>query len=607
MGHNQAERRLAAILSADVAGYSRLMAEDADATIRAVTARREQIELNVRQHRGRLVDFTGDNFLVEFGSAVEALECAVEIQRVLAALNAELFPERKMEFRMGLHLGEVRAQEGRLFGTGVNVAARLEGLAEPGGICISSEVHGQVENELDLGYEDLGEQSVKNIPKPVRVYRVRLDGGQSAAAQAPLHPLVPDKPSIVVLPFYNMSDDPEQEYFADGITEDLTNDLASAPDLFVIARNSAFTYKDKQVRVEQVGRELGVRYVLEGSVRWARDRVRVTAQLVDATTGRHVWSHRYDRELSDIFAIQAELAEEILTALPVQVREAELQRIQRRPTENLTAYEAFTRGTSHHNRQTRDDERRARQLFERAIELDPSYADAYWGLGVTLEAETGRTFGTGGDPKQREESLVRAEQAARRALELDAFNPRALTLLGYVTAEQGRLEEGLAAVARAAELAPSLAEPHTVLAALQARAGNLPTALQSATRAMRLDPRVGGGASLLGRIRYQAGRIDTGVMWLEQARAANPDDILTRVWLASHYEGVGRHGEASALVEELLRIEPDLTADAAAARTFFDAATAEQNTKNLRKAGLPDHVATAPLVDALIREGEAAE
>jgi adenylate cyclase len=298
MGHNQAERRLAAILSADVAGYSRLMAEDADATIRAVTARREQIELNVRQHRGRLVDFTGDNFLVEFGSAVEALECAVEIQRVLAALNAELFPERKMEFRMGLHLGEVRAQEGRLFGTGVNVAARLEGLAEPGGICISSEVHGQVENELDLGYEDLGEQSVKNIPKPVRVYRVRLDGGQSAAAQAPLHPLVPDKPSIVVLPFYNMSDDPEQEYFADGITEDLTNDLASAPDLFVIARNSAFTYKDKQVRVEQVGRELGVRYVLEGSVRWARDRVRVTAQLVDATTGRHVWSHRYDRELS---------------------------------------------------------------------------------------------------------------------------------------------------------------------------------------------------------------------------------------------------------------------------------------------------------------------
>jgi cytochrome c-type biogenesis protein CcmH/NrfG len=203
--------------------------------------------------------------------------------------------------------------------------------------------------------------------------------------------------------------------------------------------------------------------------------------------------------------------------------------------------------------------------------------------------------------------LVRAEQAARRALELDAFNPRALTLLGYVTAEQGRLEEGLAAVARAAELAPSLAEPHTVLAALQARAGNLPTALQSATRAMRLDPRVGGGASLLGRIRYQAGRIDTGVMWLEQARAANPDDILTRVWLASHYEGVGRHGEASALVEELLRIEPDLTADAAAARTFFDAATAEQNTKNLRKAGLPDHVATAPLVDALIREGEAAE
>jgi adenylate cyclase len=343
----QAERRLAAILSADVVGYSRLMADDEDATIRAVTARREEVELHVRQHGGRLNDFTGDNFLAEFGSAVQALECAVEIQRVVAALNASLPLERKMEFRMGLHLGEVRVQDDRLFGTGVNVAARLEGLAEPGGICISAVIHDQLGNTPDLGYEDLGEHSVKNIPTPVRAYRVRVAGvgaergpgepprampsraGRAATARHRavalgfvlligavltwwLHrPAPPPGPirSIAVLPFANLSGDPEQEYFADGMTEALIADLARLDSLRVISRTSVMRYKRAHDEsLPEIAEELGVDAVLEGSVMRAGARVRITTQLIDARTDDHLWAERYDRDLSETLILQADIA-----------------------------------------------------------------------------------------------------------------------------------------------------------------------------------------------------------------------------------------------------------------------------------------------------------
>jgi adenylate cyclase len=530
----QDERRLAAIINADIVGYSRLMAEDEDATVRMVTFYRQQVEMLVPQHRGQLVDFTGDNFLAQFPTALEAVRCAIEIQRVLAARNKGLPGERRMEFRIGIHLGDVREAGKRLFGTGVNIAARVQSLAQPGGICVSGMVKAQLEGKLELDCEDLGEQTVKNIPEPVRVYRVRMEGkdaatppraggtwwsrqvlGTAAAALAllfaaalwlqapeePIGPPLPAKPSVVVLPFDDMGGGSAQEYFADGITEDLTNDLAGIPDLFVIARNTAFTYKHQPVRVEQVGRDLGVRYVLEGSVRRDGDRVRVTAQLIDATTGLHIWSDRYDRELSDIFAVQADIADQILTALTVQVRSAELGRIQRRSTRSLTAYEAFLQGLAHHNRLTTEDNRSARQLFQRAIELDPAYADAYWGLGVTLDREGANLSG-----EARAKSIEGAERAARRALELDPLNSRAMTLLGFLAAEQGKLDEGLMTVARAKDLAPSLPEPYTILAVLQARAGNLPAALESANRARRLDPQ---GESMttgiLGGIRYLAG------------------------------------------------------------------------------------------------------
>ncbi len=455
------ERKLAAILSADVVGYSRLIAEDEAATVRTLRTYREQIGALIGEHRGRLADFSGDNFLAEVPTALDAVGCAIEIQRVLRARNAGLPAEHKMEFRIGAHLGDVRVEDGRIFGDGVNIAARLEGLAEPGGICISATVHDQVRNKLDVGYVDRGDQTVKNIPDQVHVYEVRLDPGSTASplpARRPWRvaaliasavvavcalgiwmtwprvlglgaqvlglipsdqPALPDKPSIVVLPFANMSGDAEQEYFADGMTEDLTTDLSRNPDLFVISRNSAFSYKGESPRVEDVGRELGVRYVLEGSVRRAADRVRITAQLIDATTGFHVWSERYDRALEDVFALQSEISEEILIAVGVRIDEAERARLQRKPTEDFTAYESVSRGWAHFYRFTREDHREARRLALRALELDSEYAEAFALLAGTYQVEAAQGWTL--DPAL----LDRARELALQAIELGASTEHA--------------------------------------------------------------------------------------------------------------------------------------------------------------------------------------
>jgi TolB-like protein/class 3 adenylate cyclase len=436
MSSEPVDRKLAAILSADVVGYSRLMADDEAATIRTLTSYRESIAMLIRQHRGRVVDSPGDNVLADFPTALDAVRCALEIQGVLRARNVSLATERRMEFRIGVHMGDVATEGGRVYGDGVNIAARLEGLAEAGGICISATVHDQVRNKVDVGYTDLGDQTVKNIPEQVHVYRVQprategvgpqqseptlgerrrfpmalvvtaavllLVGGAlwgtwprplalildvTGVGRPPIDPALPDKPSVVVLPFENMSGDAEQAYFSDGLTEELTANLAGSPLLFVISRNSAFSYKGRPVRVETIGRELGVRYVVEGSVRKAGERVRITAQLIDATTGHHLWSQQYDRELSDIFAVQSEISEAILVAVGVQVNEAELARIRRRPTNNLSAYEAFTRAVFLMTKYTRKDLAETRRLLERAIEIDPSYAAAYSLLGGTYSAE----------------------------------------------------------------------------------------------------------------------------------------------------------------------------------------------------------------------------
>src|SRR6266851_10417888 len=436
------ERKLVAILSTDVKGYSRLMGEDEVATIRTLTAYRELMATLIQQHRGRVVDSPGDNLLAEFASVVEAVQCAVALQGELRLRNAELPPHRRMQFRRGINLGDVIVEGERLYGDGVNIAARLESLAIPGGICISGTVYDQIETKLSLQYEYQGEQTVKNIAKPVRVYRLGVDesssqksSSQQAKVEAPKRRRVrpahrwvvaglvlvtitivavrylpfsllatrhsvlgteeakppslplPDKPSIVVLPFVNMSKDPDQEYFNDGMTDTLITDLSRLSGLFVIARNSAFTYKGKPVKVQEVSKELGVRYVLEGSVQKANNRVRINVQLIDATTSGHLWAERYDRELQDIFALQDEVTQRVVAALQVKLAEGEQEHLVRKNTDNVEAYDSLLRGRTYYLRYTKEANAQARQMFEHAIELDSQYADAYTGLGATYWIE----------------------------------------------------------------------------------------------------------------------------------------------------------------------------------------------------------------------------
>jgi adenylate cyclase len=627
------DRRLAAILSADVVGYSRLMAEDEVGTIQTIHAYREAIRSLVEQHRGRVVDAPGDNLLAEFPSALDAVQCAVETQAVLRVRNQSLVENRRMLFRIGVHLGDIAVRGDGVYGDGVNLAARLEGLAEPGGVCISGTVHEQVEAKLDLRWVDLGEQSVKNIRQPVRAYRfvpgiapsevsrlprsgwkVLRMGGLAAAAlvgavaagawlswpaplglaldlagasRPPVNPSLPDVPSIVVLPFTNISGDPEQEYFSDGVTEELTTVLSRNPLLFVSSRNSAFTYKGKPMNVAEVGRELGVRYVLEGSVRKAEGRVRITAQLIDATTNFHLWSESYDRELADIFALQSEISEEILAALQVEINEAELERIRDKPTENLNAYDLLLRGTFHFFRVTREDNARARSLGERVIELDPNYADAYALLAWTYLTEYGMAWSFD------QEVISRGAELAHRALELNPSSFPTHLVLSRVHTFRGRRADAIAAAERAVELNPNSEGAFMILAVAQLEDGRYAAALQSLARALRLNPRGPGISLMLAYVNAGVGRRQEAVESWERVRADNPDMILARIPLAIHYESGDRPDEARTAVQEMLRVNPDLTAELAfdalpgKDRGVFDPEGGAQEIENLRRAGLP--------------------
>jgi adenylate cyclase len=625
------ERKLAAILSADVVGYSRLMAEDEAATIRTLSDYREEIAMRVRQHRGRVVDTPGDNLLAEFPTAFDAVRCAVEIQGVLRALNASLPDERRMDFRIGVHMGDVSVEGEKIYGDGVNIAARLEALAEAGGVCISATVHEQVRNKLDVGFTDLGDQTVKNIPDHVHVYRVQPRSQPQAPGRAsappdkrprrlrtaliatsavilllglglwaswprplglvidlvgvsgpPVNPALPDKPSIVVLPFVNMSGDPEQEYFSDGITEELINDLAGVPELFVISRNSAFTYKGQPVKVRDVGRDLGVRYVLEGTVRKVEGRVRITAQLIDATSGFHLWSESYDRELSDILALQAEISQQILVAFKVEMRDAAAERVVRRSSRDLKAQDTVWRGIAHLGPGTREDVLEARYLFERAIEQDPDFGVAYGFAASTYFVEY--INGWNLDPAL----LDRAVELAERALALDPSTVPAHVILSFINLRQGRLAEALVAAERAVEFAPNVEFPHMALGAVLAGQGRFVAAMQSVARAMRLNPKADPGVlAAVAAVNFAAGRTEKAVELWEQARAANTDMIVARIPLAALYESEGRHEEARVLAHEILRVNRDLTAESAtelALRSGFDR---DEAIENLRGAGLP--------------------
>jgi adenylate cyclase len=410
---DEVERKLAAILAADVAGYSRLMGADEEGTLRTLKRHRaELIDPKITEHHGRIVKTTGDGLLVEFPSVVDAVRCGAEMQLAMAARNRETPEERRIEFRLGVNLGDVIVDGGDIYGDGVNVAARLEGLAEPGGICISRAARDQVRDRLDLELEDLGEQNVKNIARPVRVFRVVLESGGGPPASA-LE--LPDKPSIAVLPFANMSGDAEQEYFAEGISEDIITELSRFNSVFVIARNSSFTYKGRDVKVQEVARDLGVEYVVEGSVRKAGNRVRVTAQLIEAASGNHLWAERYDRDLEDIFAVQDEVTQTVVATVAGRLEAAEMERTKRKPTERLAAYDYLLQGKDLHHRVTKEANAEGLEMLEKAIELDPDFAEAHAWLACTLGQSWAR-----GWAEQGEETLDRCRAEIRAAHELDA-------------------------------------------------------------------------------------------------------------------------------------------------------------------------------------------
>src|SRR5271165_3777380 len=477
------ERRLAAILAADIAGYSRLIGADEEGTLARLKAhRREAIDPKIAEHRGRIVKTTGDGLLAEFASVVDALRCASEVQTAMTERNDAVPSDGRIEFRVGIHMGDIVVEDGDIFGDGVNIAARLEGLAEPGGICVSARVQEDAAGKLDLAFEDIGEPELKNIARPVRVFRVAAKR-IAQPSELPLALPLPDKPSIAVLPFTNMSPEPEQEFFADGIAEDVITALSRYPSLFVIARNSSFTYKARAVDVKQVGRELGVRYVLEGSLRKSSDRIRVTAQLVEAETGKHVWAERYDRDLADIFALQDEITEAVTIAIAPAIADAEQRRALRKPPGSLDAWAAYQRGLWHLSKFTSDDTALGEKFFQDAIDLDPNFSAAYVGLAIAQD-HAAEFRGRG-----LLDHLTSMEALARRAVALDGADAEARSLLGHVLWRRGDHEGALAEAERALATTPNLAFGHHVRGTALIFSGHPKEGVAALERSIRLDPR----------------------------------------------------------------------------------------------------------------------
>jgi adenylate cyclase len=587
------DHRLAAILSADVVGYSRLMAEDEAATVRTLSDYREEIGVLVRQHRGRVVDTAGDSLLAEFPTATDAVQCAVEIQGVLKARNVRLPAERWMKFRIGVHLGEVRAEGDRIYGDGVNIAARLEGLAKPGGICISGTVQEQVRRKLDVGYEDLGKQELKNIPDPVQAYRVRVEPQEASAPEQPpgmgalTVPGFGGRPAIAVLPFDNLSGDPQQEYFADGIAEDVITRLSSRRWFPVIARNSSFVYRGKAVDVKQVSRELGVRYVVEGSVRKAGNRVRISAQVIDATTGHHVWAKRYDRELQDIFAVQDEITESILSSMAPELVRTEIARAARRDPQDLGAYDLEMRGYWHVSKFSKEDNAAAQAFFEQAIELDPSSARAWYGLAETHYLDILSQW-TASPAK----SLGELERAARACMSLESECWECNLALSHLYHLRGQPKEQVAALERAVSLNPNGALTHGSLGWAFALGGRPDEAIAHLEKALRLDPRSPfkwAWLDCMSWAHFHAGRYQAAIDWAERSIQIKLENEQPYRTLAASYAQLGRLDEARAALEEELRLEPDLTLEKVRSQNrTTDPDFLERWLDGLRKAGLKD-------------------
>jgi adenylate cyclase len=546
-------RRLAAILAADVASYSRLMGLDEAGTAQALREHRAAADPLIAQHGGRIVKTTGDGVLIEFGSVVGAVQCAIGLQELAARRNAAIAGDRRMEWRIGIHIGDVLVEGDDILGDGVNIAARLEGIAEPGGICISDDAFRQVRGKIDAEFADIGEQSLKNIARPLRVYSIGPSAATEQPTTSPTSLPLPDKPSIAVLPFTNMSTDPEQEFFADGIAEDIITSLSRYPSLFVIARNSSFTYKARAVDVKQVGRELGVRYLLEGSVRKAGNRIRVTAQLVEAETGKHVWAERYDRDLPDIFALQDEITEAVTIAIAPAIADAEQQRAMRKPPGNLDSWAAYQRGLWHSSKATAEDNALAQKFFQQAIDLDPTFSGAYVGLAIAqAQAADFQTRG-------RAETMSSTEVLARRAVALDGGDAEARSLLANTLWCRGDYEGALAEAERAMAMTPNLAFAHHMFGTSLIFSGRPKEGLAALERSIRLDPRHPRSEVRLNQVAlglYLSGDYLGAVEAGKRAIRSYPDFPNPYRWLAASLGQLGRVEEAKEALQQAMDIVP---------------------------------------------------
>jgi adenylate cyclase len=622
------ERKLTAILCADVHGYSRLMGEDEEATLRTLTSYRKLIDLSIGQHHGRFVNSAGDSVLAEFASVVEAVNCAVEIQTALKAENAPLDRERRMEFRIGVNLGDVMTEGEQIYGDGVNVAARLESLAEPGGICISGTVHEQVRDKLAHSYADLGEQVVKNIARPVRAWRILLDGAlsqlRSSARPAPSYRRVslfslvgvaivlgtimivqhlslkpprtsasitpeeksvvalPGTPSIAVLPFTNLSGDSQQEYFSDGITAELITKLSRLSHLLVIAHTSTSTYKNKPAGAREIGRELGVKYLLEGSVLKSANQVRIEARLVEAESGAELWADHFDRPFSDVFALQDDIIGKIISTLNLRVGLSERGVVVHQTTDNPQAYDDFLRGLSYSLRENKEDQAKALKWFEKAVELDPNYADAYVQMSATIFL--GWSWKWTQDPHALERSL----ELVQKALALDDSHPSAHVILGRILVEQRQFDAAVAETNRGITLAPNEAGNNYCLASGNSDwaaetmnwSGRPADGLEIAEKAMRRDPANGDFHLMaIGMAYYQMGRPAEAIPALQRFTEAYPFFGEAREFLAASYAEAGMIKEARAEAAELMKFSPEFSLVGGSFKT-------DRLISDLRKAGL---------------------
>jgi len=630
-------RKLAAILYADVAEYSRLMGEDEEGTHRRLSDCLDHFSAVIVQHQGRIEHYAGDAVLADFDTVLDALACAASVQRDLETKNSDLPEDRKVRFRIGVNLGDIIVDRDDIYGEGVNVAARLEGLAKPGGICISESVHTAVGKKLPLDYEFIGEQRVKNIAQPVRAYHARLRAGgelptpvvvptpkktravdsrkfvvaailallagaglltwlnpweraeKPTEVDSEVHPL-PDKPSVVVLPFDNMSGDPEQDYFADGMTEDLITDLSKVGGLFVIARNSSFTYKDKPTNVQQIARELGVRYVLEGSVRRSGDQVRINAQLIDASTGGHIWADRYDGKLNDVFGLQDKVTRNIVTVLAVQLTAGDEERFSVKETESTQAYDEYLQGWNRYVRMTPEDVRVAVSHFEKAIALDPDYPRAYAALAAAYWQVWKRTWHQVFGFRRWHDARSRSEEFLEKAMQNPT--PLAHQVASRMLLHNQRHGEAIAEAERAVALDPNDADSFVVVSTALSFAGRPGESLPMVERAMRLNPHYPPSyLYALGIAHFGMDRFEEAALSLEKATVLNPDDRWSRILLVATYGQLGRGGQAAQALEKLQSryfLDLDTIRSIAFWHPFKNPTDAARFADGLRKAGMPD-------------------